>query len=228
MAFTTIENQTILNYNGDKPWPMNVIGVVKDFNFETLRNTVKPMAFILGGEPNSEMAIRLTPGNAEEKIELLESIWKKYTSGVFEYSFLDDNIDLLFRAEQRMSQIILIFTVLTIVIACLGLFGLATYVGEQRAKEISIRKVMGATIAQVSVLLFKDFTLLVIVAFCIAAPIGIYAMNSWLNGFAFHVGIDPWIVVVSGLASLAVAIFTISFQSLKAARENPVKALKNE
>lgn len=228
MGFQTIENQTILNYNGEKPWPMNIIGVIKDFNFETLRNTVKPMAIIRGGEPNNEMAIRLSSGNTEKQIELLESIWKKHSSSIFEYSFLDENIDALFRSEQRMSRIILIFTVLTILIACLGLFGLATYVGEQRAKEISIRKVMGATMTQVSILLFKDFTILVVIAFCIAAPAGIYLMNSWLNEFAFHVGIDAWIVILSGLASLFIALSTISFQSFKAARENPVKALKNE
>ena len=186
------------------------------------------MVILLGSEPNGEMAIRLSAGNTQAQVQLLESIWKKYSNSAFEYSFLDQNFDALFRSEQRMSSIILIFTGLTNFIACLGLFGLATYVGEQRAKEISIRKVMGATMAQVSVLLFKDFTLLIAIAFCIAAPAGIYFMNNWLEGFAFHVGIDPWIVLISGLASLFIAMFTISFQSIKAARENPVKALKNE
>ena len=228
MGFDTFENQTLLNYNGEKPSVVNIIGVVRDFNFETLRNDVKPVAMLLGPEPNGEMAIRLSEGNRQDQIKLLESIWKKYSTSAFEYSFLDQNIDALFRAEQRMSRIILIFTCLTIFIACLGLFGLATYVGEQRAKEISIRKVMGASMVQVSMLLFKDFTLLIIVAFCIAAPLGIYLMNRWLAGFAFHAGIDAWIIVVSGLLSLCIALFTISFQSIKAARENPVKALKSE
>jgi putative ABC transport system permease protein len=108
------------------------------------------------------------------------------------------------------------------------LFGLATFVGEQRAKEISIRKVMGASIGQVMVLLFKDFTLLIVIAYVIAAPLGWYFMNSWLQGFAFRVGIDAWIVILSGIAALLIAIMTISFQSIKAATENPVKALKNE
>ncbi|MEP6735854.1 MAG: FtsX-like permease family protein [Chryseolinea sp.] len=228
MGFDNIENQQVLNYSGDKPWLMNIIGVMKDFNFETLRNEVKPMAILLGGEPNGEMAIRLSPGNTEAQIKLLESIWKKHSSSIFEYSFLDQNFDALFRAEQRMSSIILLFTILTIFIACLGLFGLATYVGEQRAKEISIRKVMGASMTQVAVLLFRDFTLLVVVAFCIAAPLGVYLMDKWLSGFAFHVGIDAWVVIIAGAASLFIALFTISFQSMKAARENPVKALKNE
>ena len=228
MGYKEMENQTVISFQNDKPEPMKLIGVIKDFNFESLRNSVKPMVILLGSEPNGEMAIRLSEGNTQAQVQLLESIWKKYSNSAFEYSFLDQNFDALFRSEQRMSSIILIFTGLTIFIACLGLFGLATYVGEQRAKEISIRKVMGATMAQVSVLLFKDFTLLIAIAFCIAAPAGIYFMNNWLEGFAFHVGIDPWIVLISGLASLFIALFTISFQSIKAARENPVKALKNE
>jgi putative ABC transport system permease protein len=228
LGFDTYENQTLLSYNSDKPTPMNVIGVLKDFNFESLRSTVKPLVMVLGGEPNSEMAIRLSPGKTQEQLQLLESIWKKYSTNAFQYSFLDQNFDALFRAEQRMSRIILIFTILTISIACLGLFGLATYVGEQRAKEISIRKVMGASVPQVMGLLFKDFTILIVVAFCIAAPLGWYLMHEWLQGFAFHVGIEPWIIALAGLASLLIATLTISFQSITAARENPVKALKSE
>jgi putative ABC transport system permease protein len=216
------------SYNYDVPRNMNIIGVVKDFNFETLRNTVKPLVFTLGGEPNGEMAIRLTAGDKTKQIELLQTIWKKYSSDAFEYSFLDQDFDALFRGEQRMSKIILVFTILTIFIACLGLFGLATYVGEQRAKEISIRKVMGATITQVMGLLFKDFTILILIAFIIAAPLGWYLMNEWLNGFAFHIGVNVWVIFIAGFASLLIAVVTISFQSIKAARENPVKALKNE
>jgi putative ABC transport system permease protein len=228
MGFTTFENQIIYNYNSGTPQPMHVIGVLKDFNFETLRNSVKPMAILLGGEPNGQMAIRLSAGNTPEQIQLLESIWKKYSSDAFEYTFVDQDFDSLFRAEQRISHIILIFTVLTISIACLGLFGLATFVGEQRAKEISIRKVMGASMVQVMGLLFKDFTVLIIIAFFIAAPLGWYLMTNWLDGFAYRVSVDAGIIILSGLASLLIATFTISFQSIKAARENPVKALKNE
>lgn len=228
LGFDSFENQTLIGYNSTPPRPYKVIGVVKDFNFESFRNTVKPMVMTLGGEPNGEMAIRLSAGNVQEEIALLESIWKKYSTSPFEYSFLDQNFDALFRVEQRMSYIILIFTVLTISIACLGLFGLATFVGEQRAKEISIRKVMGASITQVMVLLFKDFTLLIVIAYVIAAPLGWYFMNRWLEGFAFRVGIDAWIVILSGIVALLIATITISFQSIKAATENPVKALKNE
>lgn len=228
MNIEDFEHQTMLSYNYETPRPMNIIGVVKDFNFETLRNDVKPLVFTLGGEPNGEMAIRLAPGNKTEQLELLQTIWKKYSGNAFQYSFLDQDFDSLFKGEQRMSQIILVFTVLTILIACLGLFGLATYVGEQRAKEISIRKVMGASIPQVMGLLFKDFTLLVLIAFVIASPLGWYLMNEWLRGFAFHIGVDAGAVFFAGFAALLIAVLTISFQSVRAARENPVKALKNE
>ena len=186
------------------------------------------MSIKLGGEQNYEVGIRLNPGNAQDQIKILESIWKKYADDALEYSFLDQDFDQLFRAEQRVSRILLIFTVLTISIACLGLFGLATYMGEQRAKEISIRKVMGASITQVVGLLFKDFGLLIVIAFFIAAPLGWYLMSNWLSGFAFHVSVDAWVIIGSGLAALLIAAFTISFQSIKAATENPVKALKNE
>lgn len=228
MNIEDFEHQTMLSYNYETPRPMNIIGVVKDFNFETLRNDVKPLVFTLGGEPNGEMAIRLAPGNKTEQLELLQTIWKKYSGNAFQCSFLDQDFDSLFKGEQRMSQIILVFTILTILIACLGLFGLATYVGEQRAKEISIRKVMGASIPQVMGLLFKDFTLLVLIAFVIASPLGWYLMNEWLRGFAFHIGVDAGAVFFAGFAALLIAVLTISFQSVRAARENPVKALKNE
>ena len=228
MGFDKLENQTIINFNNTKPQPLRLIGVLKDFNFETLRNNVKPMAFILSPGLNGEMAIRLAPGNAQASIALLESIWKKHSSATFEYAFLDQQFDALFRAEQRISQIILIFTVLTIAIACLGLFGLATYTAEQRAKEISIRKVMGASIPQVIILLSRDFAILVLVAFAIAAPLGWYFTREWLHEFAFHIEVAPAAVVLSGLAALIIALVTISSQAIRAARENPVNAMRGE
>lgn len=202
---------------------------MKDFNFRGLRENVAPMVMFLGGEPNFEMAIRLTPGNTQNQIATLESIYKKYAPGApFEYSFLDQNFDLLFRAEQRMSTIILIFTLLAIGIACLGLFGLAAYVAEQRAKEMSIRKVMGASVSQVLLLLSKDFMILVVGAFVLATPLGLYLINTWLENFAYRISADVSAIVISGIAALLVAMFTISFQSIKAARENPVRAMRNE
>jgi putative ABC transport system permease protein len=229
MGYTNLDEAVVLSYQGEKPTPLKVIGVLKDFNYQNLRDDVKPMAVMLGPEPNLEMGIRLSAGNTNEQIRLLETIWKKYAPDApFEYSFLDENFDALFRAEQRMSQIILIFTILAITIACLGLFGLATFTAEQRAKEISIRKVMGASVSQVMVLMTKDFTTLVMVAFVIATPIAWYFAESWLAGFANRIHIDYTFVILSGLASLLIALLTISYQSIKAAKENPVNAMRIE
>jgi putative ABC transport system permease protein len=229
MAFTSLEEASVLSYRGETPTPLKVIGVLKDFNFASLRDEVKPIAVILGREPNFEMAIRLSAGNVQEQIKALEKIWKKYAPDApFEYSFIDQNFDSLFRAEQRMSQIILIFTILAISIACLGLFGLAAYTAEQRSKEISIRKVMGASISQVVVLLSRDFTLLVMIAFVLATPIAWYSSEQWLTGFANRIQIDFWFVIIAGVISLLIALITISYQSIKAAKENPVDAMRLE
>lgn len=229
MAFKNLDEAEVISYQGDSPRPLKVIGVLKDFNFQSLKDRVRPIAILLGGEPNLAMAIRLKPGDTQEQMAALEAIWKKYAPGVpFEYSFLDQNFDALFRAEQRMSQIILIFTVLAIGIACLGLFGLAAYTAEQRAKEISIRKVMGASVPQLIILMSKNFTLLVLIAFVIATPLAWYLSKSWLEGFANHTSIDVSIAMVSGIVAVAIALLTISFQSIRAARENPVKAMRSE
>lgn len=229
MGFTDMEEATVLSYNGPAPRPLKVIGVMKDFNYESLRSNVKPMAILLGEEPNFTMAIRLAEGNTQEQLTLLESIWKKYSpSSAFEFTFLDEDFDALFRAEQRLGKIILVFTILAIGIACLGLLGLAAFTAEQRAKEISIRKVMGATVAQVLVLLSKDFAMLVVLSFVIASPLAWYAAESWLEGFANRIDLQVWMLAVAGAISLVVALIIISLQSIRAANENPINAMRNE
>ncbi len=229
MGFTNLEEAEVISYNFEQPTSLKVVGVIRDFNFESLRSTVRPMAVLLGGEPNLEMAIRLSPGNTQEQIRLLEDIWKKHAPGsAFEYSFLDQNFDSLFRSEQRLSIIVVVFTGLAIGIACLGLFGLAAYTAEQRAREISIRKVMGASVGQVMILLSKDFSLLIVVAFAIAMPLGWYFAEGWLQEFANRIDISVWMVAVSGMISIAVAAATISYQAFSAARENPVNAMRGD
>jgi putative ABC transport system permease protein len=236
LGFQRIEGNTVINFNAENPVPFNLIGVVKDFNFENLRSSVKPMAMLLNSGKNNLMvrqgnrsvAIRIMPGDASKAIDKLEGIWKKFSSLPFEFSFLDENIDATFRSEQRMGQIVFIFTLLTIAIACLGLFGLANYLGEQRSKEISIRKVLGASVMQVITLLLKDFAILIAIAFVIAVPVGWYFMNNWLQEFAYRIDIELWMILTAGIFSLAIAILTITFQSIKVARENPVKMLKSE
>jgi len=229
MDFKNLEDATVLSYQGEKPEPLKVIGVIKDFNYESLKSNIKPLAMLLSDEPNFESAVRLSAGNTQEQIQLLESIWKKYVpEAPFEYTFVDENFDALFRAEQRLGRIILVFTVFAISIACLGLFGLAAYTAEQRAKEISIRKVMGATVSQVIVLLSKDFTRLILVSFAIGSPLAWYAANEWLQGFANRIDLHLWMVLAAGSISLCIALIIISLQASKAARENPINAMRSE
>lgn len=229
MNFKNLDEAVVLSYQGEKPTPLKVVGIIKDFNFLSLKENVRPLGMLLGREPNFELAIRLTPGNTQEQIEQLEKLWRKYApNSPFEYSFLDQNFDALFRTEQRMGQIILIFTILAIGIACLGLFGLAAYTAEQRAKEISIRKVMGASVSQLMIPMSKDFTMLVMIAFAIATPLAWYFADQWLSEFANRISIGMSMVLFSGLTSFIIALFTISFQSLKAAHENPVNAMRSE
>lgn len=236
MGFSQIEDQTVINFNAPSPAPFKLIGVVKDFNFESLRNEVKPMAMILGigsnqwmvREAKSEIAIRLQQGDISDAISKLERVWRKHSTSSFEFSFLDQNVDATFQTEQRVNRVVLIFTTLTIVIACLGLFGLATYMGEQRGKEISIHKVLGASVSQVILLLIKDFFLLIGIAFIVGAPIAWYLMNTWLQDFAYRITIEWWMIGIGGLVALAVTLLTIGYQSLKVARGNPVDTLKSE
>lgn len=230
MGLEKIENEKLGYYDDpNKTTELNIIGVVKDFNYESLHNNVKPIAIMPGSEPNFEMAIRLTPGETQKKVELLQDIWNKYAPNTaFEYSFLDQNFDALFRAEQRMSRVVFIFTVLAILIACLGLFGLATFTAEQRSKEISIRKVMGASVSQVVVLLSRDFTRLVLLAFIMAAPLSWYFLQEWLRSFAFHIDVDITLIILSGVVAVVLAWVTVSFQSVKSALANPAKFLRND
>lgn len=218
-----------LRFSGNDQFKMEVIGVIKDFNFESLKSAIRPMAIMLGSSQNWTIAVRLSPGNPAEKIKLLEQIWKKYMpNSPFEYAFIDENFDSKFRAEQRLGNVILVFTLLAIFIACLGLFGLSTFAAEQRSKEISIRKVMGASVSQLVVLLSMDLTRLILLAFAIAIPVAWYGMNQWLNTFAYRIDFNFLIAVVAGAIAIAVAMATISYQAIKVSMSNPVDALKAE
>jgi putative ABC transport system permease protein len=233
MGWTKLDGNQRLGgfwHTNSEPVDREVIGVVQDFNFESLRSNVRPLIMALGPVPNSEMAIRISPGNADEKIEFLEKTWKKHSDGAaFEYSFVDANFDALFQSEQKMGNIILVFTILAISIACLGLFGLAAYTTEQRSKEISIRKALGASMTNLVTILSKDFTLLVVLAFVISGPLTYYFMTEyWLQNFAYRVEIDVFLVLLAGVIAVVVGWLTVSYQSFKTAASNPVDYLKNE
>lgn len=231
LRWDNVEGQKLLSrFNTLEGKQIEAIGVVKNFNFQSLKDNIKPMIFMLGGEPNGEMGIRLAGNNVMESVKLVETIWKKYApEAPFEYSFVDDNFNAKFQAEQRMGEVFLIFTGLAIVIACLGLFGLATYSAEQRAKEISIRKVMGANISQLIFLLTFDFAKLVLIAFVLAIPITWYGIEKfWLQDFAYRIDFNVGVALLAGAVAMLVAILTILSQAVQAAFSNPVKALRNE
>jgi putative ABC transport system permease protein len=159
----------------------------------------------------------------------LGEIWKKFApNSPFEYSFISQNFDAKFAAEQRLSDVILVFTTLAIFIACLGLFGLATYMAEQRSKEISIRKIMGATVSQVVMLLSRDFIKLIVISLLLAIPATWYGMNRWLEGFAYRIDFNFSFAILAGVLALTIAMFTVSFRAIKAATSNPIDSLKSE
>lgn len=206
-----------------------IIGIMKDFNFQSLKEPIQPLAIILGPQPNWEIAIRLTKGQTDEKINLIKSLWEKYADKTpFEYTFLDKNFEAKHRTEKRIGLIFLVFTSLAIFIACLGLFGLAAFTAEQRTKEIGIRKVVGASVREIVMMINQDFMKLVGVANIVAWPIAWWIMHSWLQGFAFRIPFPWWVLLVAGAITLAIAFLSISFQALRAARGNPVKSLRDE
>lgn len=205
-----------------------VVGIIKDFNYESLRNEIQPMVLTLNAQ-GSYLSARIRSEDVSATIAQIESLWKQYASDQpFQYTFMDDNYDALFRAEQRLGKVFSIFTGLAIAVACLGLLGLATFMAEQRAKEIGIRKVMGASVTSITMLMSRDFTKLVFIAFGIAIPVAYYIMQWWLEGFAYRTDISPWIFVLAGVGALLMAWLTVSWQSIKAALAKPVDSLRNE
>lgn len=205
----------------------HVVGVIKDFNFNSLRDNITPLMLFYGTEP-SVLAIKV---NSEQAGAVLAQIKTKWHQVVPEtemvYSFMDEDFDDDYRAEQRVSTISVSFTVLAILIACLGLFGLAAYAAEQRTKEIGIRKVLGAEVSTIVAMLSADFIKLVAVAILIATPLAWLAMQQWLQGFAYRQNIQWWVLVLAAFSAVLIAFVTISFQSVKAALTNPVKSLKS-
>ncbi len=208
--------------------PYTIIGVVKNFNYESLRQNVGPLSMILGN--NSWTSIyRFNTSDVSGLVNVIENKYKAIAPGMpFNYHFLDDSFDNMYRQEQRVGKVALTFTFLAVIIACLGLFGLATYIAEQRRKEIGIRKVLGASVSNIVTMLSTDFIKLVLVSFVIATPIAWWFMNKWLEDFAFRIDLSWWIFAITGITALVIALITLSFQAIKAAISNPVKSLRTE
>jgi len=227
LGWTDPLNEKLTSFNGPEPVDLKVLGVVKDFNFESFKTNVRPMVIQLSKLSNN-MLVRYN-GNAKEAVATVETLWKKNaTNEPFEYAFLDQNFDNLFREEQRLGQVFSAMTGIAIFVACLGLLGLASFTAEQRTKEIGIRKVMGASVSSVSTLLSKEFMILVGISFVIASGLAWYAMNNWLGTFAYRIELGPTVFVAGGVIAAVIAWLTVSFHFIKAARSNPSDSLRYE
>ena len=217
-----------LNRDNTQTISYHIIGVVQNFNFESLKKDIGPLCFVLG-KRGYITTFKINAANINSLISLIEAKWKAMAPGMpFSYRFLDDSFNEMYNAETRIGKIALIFSILAIFIACLGLFGLATFIAEQRTKEIGIRKVLGASVNGVVRLLSNDFLKLVVIAFIIAAPLSWWAMHHWLQDFAYRTDISWWIFVLAGAITLFIALATVSFQAVRAAIANPVKSLRTE
>ena len=205
-----------------------IIGVVKNFNFESLKQNVGLLGFFLKSSTGL-VSFKVNASNIPDVLKQVENKWKAMAPGMpYSYRFLDDAFNEMYSSEQRIGKIILIFSTLAILIACLGLFGLSTFIAEQRTKEIGIRKVLGSSVSSIVQLLSKDFIRLVAIAFVFAAPLAWWAMTKWLQDFANRTSISWWIFLLAGLLAFVIAIATVSFQAIKAALMNPVKSLRTE
>ena len=205
-----------------------VVGVVKDFHFESLRENIGPMVMHLGTS-RGLMSVRINTENIAALVNRVEDKWKSLANGQpFSFSFMDDRFDDTYKDEQRIGKIALVFSSLAIFIACLGLFGLAAFTAEQRTKEIGVRKVMGASVAGIVMLLSKEFGKLIGIALVIATPLSWYFMDNWLSGFHYRITINPMLFLIAGGAAFSIAWLTMGYQSFKAAIANPVKSLRDE
>jgi putative ABC transport system permease protein len=219
------------NYHQDgtiTPSPYHVVGVIKDFNFSSMHQNVGPLIIQLS-DNYQNIAVRVNTKNISSVISSAESKWKSMAPGQpFSYTFMDADFDKIYTAEQQTGKLFITFALFAIFIGCLGLFGLVTYAAEQRTKEIGIRKVLGASVSGIVGMLSKDFAKLVLIASLIAFPVAWWAMNKWLQSFAYRTNISWWIFIVASLAAIMIALLTVSFQAIKAAIANPVKSLRTE
>ncbi|MCK7557297.1 hypothetical protein MKQ70_20735 [Chitinophaga sedimenti] len=206
-----------------------VIGVVKNFNYRSLRDTVNALSIRLSPANCAMFLVKLKAGDPSNTMAALESKWRELAPHrPFKADFLDENFDKQYDAEQRFSRLFFYFAGLAIIISCLGLLGLAAYSTVQRTREIGIRKVLGASVTNITALLSREFIILVLIALCIAAPVAWFAMDQWVRGFAYRAPVSWWVFALAGLLAIAVALLTVSFHAVKAAVVNPIKSLRTE
>ncbi|MFB3133080.1 MAG: ABC transporter permease, partial [Rhodothermales bacterium] len=212
-------------WTGEAP----IVGVMKDFHYQPLHEPIRPFALYLNPQRLRYVAAKIRPEDFPATLAFIEKTMQAFSPDYpFDYYFLDEAFDRLYVAEQKMGQILGVFTVLALGIACLGLFGLGAYAAEQRTREIGVRKVLGASVGGIVLLLSKDFTRLVGIAFVVAAPVAYFAMSRWLEDFAYRIEISWWIFLLAGTLALVIALVTVSYQSIKAALADPVESLRYE
>jgi putative ABC transport system permease protein len=205
-----------------------IIGVVKDFNFASLQHKVEPVAILLLKGGLSRISIRVT-GDVRAGFDEVTTLWKKhFPASVLQYAFYEDTLAGHYQAETRFKQIFLAFSIVSLAIACLGLFALVSYTVERRSKEIGIRKVLGASVSNILSMLSMQFIGLVALSWLVAMPVGYYFMNMWLTGFAYHITLDAFLFIAAGVIVLVTAWATVSLRALSSASANPVKSLRNE
>jgi putative ABC transport system permease protein len=214
-------------YDGSRE-EYTIVGLVNDYNFNSLKQEIRPLINFYSSHP-SYMVVEANTNEYRSLISDLGSAWKKSVAGLpFEYSFLDEDIQQQYKDENTLKKISNSFTVLAILISCLGLFGLAMFTAQQRVKEIGVRKVLGASVAGITSMLSKDFLKLVFISILIASPIAWWVMDKWLADFAYRTPITWWIFLLAGILALLIALITVSFQAVKAAIANPVRSLRTE
>jgi len=213
----------------DKGYPGPVMGVVKDFNFSSLREPIGPIVLFLGRDFSRSFMARINGSDLKPTLGRLEMLWKqRLPERPFNYHFLDEDYNKLYIGEQRSSALFTVAATLAIVLACLGLFGLAAFTTVQRTKEIGIRRVLGANITSITVLVARNFLLLVGVAILVAVPLAWYAGNKWLEDFAFRIPVKGWVFVAASISTILIALITVSFHSVRSALMNPIKSLHTE
>ena len=230
-----VSNDNFLNPNPSERSIYTIVGVVKNFHFQSLHQVISPLFFIHKQRSftpgvNNLLTVRLKPGNFQETINSISALWKQFQpEQPFRYTFLDRDWAELYEAEQKAQRVFGLFSMLAILIACMGLLGLAAYVTQQRTKEIGIRKVMGATVPNIVAMLSKDFLKLVIIALLIASPVAWYVMQNWfLEDFVYRINIAWWMFALAGVLAVFIAFFTVSYQSIRAALVNPINSLRDE
>ena len=212
----------------------SVVGIIKDFHAKSLHEPIAPFYMISGEASETAISVKLStagqsPDHLSAMLARLEKAWKEvYPNKKFEYSFFDETIARLYEKEQKTARIMNIAMAIAIFISCMGLFGLAAFIAEQRTKEIGVRKVLGASVTDIVSMLSVDFIRLVVIAIVIASPLAYYFMHKWLQDFAYRVPMSWWIYAVAGGGAIAIALLTVSWQAIRAATANPVESLKAE